>query len=60
MIGSSENQASFQSEYNQLVMNIAVFAKSKAFAPIADRISALASDFDFDGILKLADQWLDS
>jgi hypothetical protein len=60
MIGSSENQASFQSEYNQLVMIIAIFARSEAFAPIADRITALASDFDFDDILKIADQWLDS
>jgi CheY-like chemotaxis protein/nitrogen-specific signal transduction histidine kinase len=31
-------------------------ARSEAFAPIANRIIALASDFDFDGILKAADQ----
>jgi CheY-like chemotaxis protein/HPt (histidine-containing phosphotransfer) domain-containing protein len=31
-------------------------SQSERFAPIADRIIDLTSDFDFDGILKIADQ----
>jgi PAS domain S-box-containing protein len=31
-------------------------SQSESFAPIADRIIDLTSDFDFDGILKIADQ----
>ena len=34
-------------------------SKSEAFAPIADRIIDLASDFDFDGMLKIAEQLAD-
>ncbi len=30
-------------------------SKSEAFAPIADRFIQMAEDFDFNGILKLAD-----
>ena len=31
-------------------------SKSEAFAPIADRIIHMAADFDFDGVLKIADK----
>jgi hypothetical protein len=31
-------------------------SKSEAFAPIADRFIQMAEDFDFDGILKSADE----
>jgi PAS domain S-box-containing protein len=35
-------------------------SQSEAFAPIADRFIQMAEDFDFDGILKLADQLVKS
>ncbi len=31
-------------------------SKSEAFAPIADRFIQMASDFDFDGVLRIADE----
>jgi hypothetical protein len=31
-------------------------SKSDAFAPVGDKFIQMAADFDFDGILKLADQ----
>jgi hypothetical protein len=32
-------------------------AKSEIFAPYAARVARLADDFDFDGILKLVDEF---
>ena len=35
-------------------------SESKAFAPMADRLLSMAEDFDFDGVLELADELTES